>query len=1039
MEEQKNCFVQFKFERETFPGEEIYITGNIPSLGNWSIEKSEKMVTNNQEYPLWKSKENIIAPQNSEIQYKYLIFKDGKFFQWEQTENNANLKVKVGNYFRIVIHDPGSFVEKFTPSIPFSIPNTPSKDDYYFDFEIDSKIIDSNINIIDNNGNNKFNLQDLVDDEKKNFLYDNHDNYNDNYNDDELLCELNCNEELNVSNEDNFFDNIDKDIIENKEINNDDDLIICGLYLPITVFKNNKDNKWIFKTLTQPIYYNLYYVTKNEKKIKWVGILYNFFRFNEKELIEIYDLLEKKYNMYPIKIDELMFKNLINLFNQSIEPFFSYMTTNKFSKTIFPSEKNWNLYKNFNEITTNKILNLISEKSLILINDINYFLIPSLLYSMSLNLKNKIVEKISVGYFIYRYFPNIDLFVSFPWREEILKSLLNCSVIGFHIFESNRNFLTAAKVLLNVDYISTLQGDIVLSYLGRKVFMRVMNITAEPDLIKNIIKKELFKKKYNEFKEMNKGKLIFVSLDDIQFSITIKQKLEGFKRFIEDLGENKNKIIYYEYINIDSDELDKNGNFILSKEQETLINDIINFSNDINNENEEKLIIIKVGNLSYKNRLAILSNTNCFVRTSKRGSYSLGLYEFLLLKIFFKELNYVEYMFSECINPTLAHSIRIIPFDSKSIHEGFIKAYESFYEDKNYYESKENDFNLVKRSSCKKWLFSIFKDIKNANNLQEYFISSGIGLNFRYMKNQNKITELITKDLIEDYKISSRRFIFFNLEEININKIQQIISLLNELGTDQKNLIYIMSKNNEKNLINQYKDISHLFLVSENGFSFKIPSEENFNQLYTDLISNNWFYEVRKILEPYTKNCEGAKIEIQQSCIIWNYEECDREQGLLYSNKIKNILEFPIGNIKLQVMKGVNYIKISNKNINKGVFASHIIKETIMNEKKPEFIWAIGNSENDEILFSYLNKIQKDLEEQLNHIYIYTTVIGKKPSKALNYIENVDKLIDLINNILDKGSLQSSSKSSSNIKTLGLKDVLSSHKLSGNFYDFPKK
>ena len=89
------------------------------------------------------------------------------------------------------------------------------------------------------------------------------------------------------------------------------------------------------------------------------------------------------------------------------------------------------------------------------------------------------------------------------------------------------------------------------------------------------------------------------------------------------------------------------------------------------------------------------------------------------------------------------------------------------------------------------------------------------------------------------------------------------------------------------------------------------------------------------------------KIEIQQSCIIWNYDECDREQGLLYSNKIISILESSIRNIKLQVMKGVNYIKISNKNINKGVFASHIIKETIMNEKKSKFIWAIRNSEND--------------------------------------------------------------------------------------------
>ena len=42
------------------------------------------MVTNIQEYPLWKSRENIIASQNSEIQYKYLIFKNGKFLQWEK-------------------------------------------------------------------------------------------------------------------------------------------------------------------------------------------------------------------------------------------------------------------------------------------------------------------------------------------------------------------------------------------------------------------------------------------------------------------------------------------------------------------------------------------------------------------------------------------------------------------------------------------------------------------------------------------------------------------------------------------------------------------------------------------------------------------------------------------------------------------------------------------------------------------------------------------------------------------------------------------
>ena len=31
-----------------------------------------------------------------------------------KTENNMNRKVKVGNYFRLVVLDPGSKVEKFT-------------------------------------------------------------------------------------------------------------------------------------------------------------------------------------------------------------------------------------------------------------------------------------------------------------------------------------------------------------------------------------------------------------------------------------------------------------------------------------------------------------------------------------------------------------------------------------------------------------------------------------------------------------------------------------------------------------------------------------------------------------------------------------------------------------------------------------------------------------------------------------------------------------------------------------------------------------
>ena len=79
-------------------------------------------------------------------------------------------------------------------------------------------------------------------------------------------------------------------------------------------------------------------------------------------------------------------------------------------------------------------------------------------------------------------FPDEEVFKNLVCREEIMKSIMNCSVIGFHTFNSCRNFLSNAKTILGVEYESTLQGDFAISYFGRKVIIRVKNITPDfPD------------------------------------------------------------------------------------------------------------------------------------------------------------------------------------------------------------------------------------------------------------------------------------------------------------------------------------------------------------------------------------------------------------------------------------------------------------------------------------------------------------------------------------------------------------------------------
>jgi hypothetical protein len=63
------------------------------------------MVTSKLDFPMWKTKENIKVKQNSEIEYKYIIFKDKKFSKWETLPNDTNRTVQIKNLVRMVIHD----------------------------------------------------------------------------------------------------------------------------------------------------------------------------------------------------------------------------------------------------------------------------------------------------------------------------------------------------------------------------------------------------------------------------------------------------------------------------------------------------------------------------------------------------------------------------------------------------------------------------------------------------------------------------------------------------------------------------------------------------------------------------------------------------------------------------------------------------------------------------------------------------------------------------------------------------------------------
>ena len=121
--EGKSCLVVFKYKCNTIMGEEVRIIGGHESIGNWNVEKSQKLKYDTSEN-LWKTEENILLPQNTTIEYKYVIFRGNNLNRWEDLPNNQNRKVNPGNNLKILIHDkekdPNGIIEKIGNIIPFN-------------------------------------------------------------------------------------------------------------------------------------------------------------------------------------------------------------------------------------------------------------------------------------------------------------------------------------------------------------------------------------------------------------------------------------------------------------------------------------------------------------------------------------------------------------------------------------------------------------------------------------------------------------------------------------------------------------------------------------------------------------------------------------------------------------------------------------------------------------------------------------------------------------------------------------------------------
>ena len=92
-----------------------------------------------------------------------------------------------------------------------------------------------------------------------------------------------------------------------------------------------------------------------------------------------------------------------------------------------------------------------------------------------------------IGFSLHAPFPSSDIYKMFQFRKMILKSLLCCDLISFHIFTYARHFYSACQRLLGLNHTYMQGGRLGIEYYGRTVMLRISHIGVEVAAIKKSV------------------------------------------------------------------------------------------------------------------------------------------------------------------------------------------------------------------------------------------------------------------------------------------------------------------------------------------------------------------------------------------------------------------------------------------------------------------------------------------------------------------------------------------------------------------------
>jgi trehalose 6-phosphate synthase/phosphatase len=604
--------------------------------------------------------------------------------------------------------------------------------------------------------------------------------------------------------------------------------------------------------------------------------------------------------------------------NQSLWPIFHH-----FPGFARFDPDHWQSYREANLKFRDAILNHLQPNDVVWIHDYQLMLLPRML--------REVAPDTPIGFFLHIPFPSSGIFRVLPRRDELLRGILGADYIAFHTYSYLQNFRSSILRILGLES----QMNVVFPE-NRPVRIDALPIGISPKDFTDLLHNDnTTAKRLREIKERFTGRRILLSVDRMDYTKGIPERLRTFNRLLHRNPDLRGNIVLIQVAVPSREKIDEYRE--LRHEVDELIGKI---NGEWSTPDWTPVVYLRRA-IPQSELIALYAAADLAWVSPLRDGLNLVAKEYVACK----ENGDGTLVLSEFAGAAaeMGESILVNPYDEERTAEAIERAL-SFSKE----EQRDRMLALhrrVVRNNVFTWGDRFISNLLEASASRNSVYGNGP-------------LELPSDTALESFRKARSRMLLLDYDGtlVGYRKRPQdavppteVVELLRRLCADSANTVAIVSGRSRENIEGWFSSVQGLWLAAEHGATIRRADSRNWETFQKDHFAG-WKDHVYPILEHFVDRTPGSFIEDKEFSLVWHYRMADPEFGEWLANELVANLEQMLAETELRPYRGQKTIEIKPLWANKGeVFAR--LKEAC---PEPEFILAAGDDRTDEDLFAQL-------------------------------------------------------------------------------------